>query len=463
MNKNENIPGSFRDPSGFLFYSNGSIYRQVNICYKENYDHLMDSGLYKALTEAGLLIPHQDLGTDTAKSDQAYKLIKPETIPFISYPYEWCFSQLKDAALTTLEIQKKALDFQMSLKDCSAYNIQFAKGRPVLIDTLSFEKYQQGSPWVAYRQFCQHFLAPLAMMSHTDIRLNQLLRVYIDGVPLDLATSLLPFTTRFKFSLLCHIHLLAKSQKHFAGKTVNKQARKVSRLSFLGLIDSLESSIKKLTWRPRGTEWADYYQDTNYSPDSLEHKKRLVAEFIDRVKPSCVWDLGANDGLFSRIASDKGIRTVSFDIDPAAVEKSYRFSIENNEQHILPLLIDLTNPSSGIGWENNERSSILDRGPAHTVFALALIHHLAISNNVPLIKIAALFSKMCESLIIEFVPKSDSQVQRLLSTRQDIFDNYTQQAFEADFKKYFTIQDSVKIKDSQRTLYLMHKRETETV
>jgi hypothetical protein len=244
----EDVPASFRDPSGFLFVRESSLFRQVNITYKENYDHLMTSGLYRALVDAELLIPHDEIDVEPAKPDKAYKIIKPELIEFISYPYEWCFSQLKDAALTTLKVHKKAFDFGMSLKDCSAYNIQFRKGKPIFIDTLSFEKYHEGQPWVAYRQFCQHFLAPLALMSHRDIRLNQLLRVYIDGVPLDLASSLLPLSTRFSFSLLSHIHLHARSQKHYASRSVDTSRYKINRLSFLGLVDNLESAIKRLKW-----------------------------------------------------------------------------------------------------------------------------------------------------------------------------------------------------------------------
>jgi hypothetical protein len=458
MMANKRLPSSFRDPSGFLFFRNGLIYRQVNTIYKENYDRLINSGLYEALVDGELLISHNEVNIDQARSDKIYKIIKPELIPFISYPYEWCFSQLKDAALTTLKIQKKSLDFGMSLKDCSAYNIQFRKGKPVFIDTLSFEKYPQGQPWVAYRQFCQHFLAPLALMNYKDIRLNQLFRVYIDGVPLDLTSSLLPFRTRFTFSLLSHIHVHAKSQKHFADKTVNKSAGKMGRLSLFGLIDSLESAVKKLAWQPQGTEWADYYKDTNYSLNALHHKKQLVSEFLDKVNPKIVWDLGANVGMFSRIASDKGIQTISFDIDPAAVERNYLECVRKDETNILPLLLDLSNPSPNIGWENEERMSLFERGPADTVFALALIHHLAISNNLPLDRIATLLSKICDSLIIEFVPKNDSQVQRLLSTREDIFPDYTQQVFEAEFCKYFTVEGSVRIRDSERTLYLMQKR-----
>jgi hypothetical protein len=455
--KNRNIESSFRDPNGFLFYQNGIMYRQINISYKKNYDRLMHSGLYKTLTEAELLIPHDEVQTPGYSPEKCYKIIKPERIPFISYPYSWCFSQMKDAALVMLDIQKKAFDFGMSLKDCSSYNIQFRRGRPILIDTLSFEEYREGEPWVAYRQFCQHFLAPLALMSIKDIRLNQLLRVYLDGIPLDLASNLLKFHLRNIFPLLIHIHLHAKAQKHFADRAVEISRRTMSRFSFMGLLDNLENTVKKIKWKVRSTEWIDYYEKTNYSPEGLQHKKQIVDDFLNMIHPKIVWDLGANIGIFSRIAAKKGSEVISFDFDTAAVEINYIQCKERRETKILPLLLDLTNPSPGIGWENKERMSLFERGPTDTVLALAMIHHLAISNNLPFNKIVDFFSSICISLIIEFVPKEDSQVQRLLAIREDIFPNFTQQVFEREFKRIFMIQSAVRVKDSLRTLYLMTK------
>jgi len=461
MNKstnNRNAFGSFRDPSGFVFYREESILRQINLVYKENYDFFIKSGLYKRLTDSNLLIPHEETDINGPEPGRLYKVIKPEKIPFISYPYEWCFSQMKDAALATLAIQKISLSFGMSLKDCSAYNIQFKKGKPIFIDTLSFEKYKEGRPWVAYRQFCQHFLAPLVLMSYKDIRLNQLLRVYIDGIPLDLASSLLPFYARCKFSLLVHIHLHAKAQKHFSNRTAKITKGRITRLSFMGLVDSLDSAIRKLRWNAQGTEWGDYYDNVNYSPEGFRHKMTIVSDFLEKLNPKVAWDLGANIGVFSRILSDKKIRVISFDIDPAAVEKNYIQCTAKGEKNILPLLLDLTNPSPGIGWNNKERMSLLERGPADIVFALALIHHLAISNNLPLNEIADFFSRICDSLIIEFVPKEDTQVRRLLSIRKDIFPNYTQQNFEDEFEIFFVIRESVPVRSSQRILYLMERK-----
>lgn len=461
MNDRARLGASFRDPSGFLFEQGGRVYRQVNQRYQENYDQLMGSGLYAALTKARLLIPHEEVEIEPPEAQIAYKVIRPQQLDFISYPYEWSFSQFKDAALATLKIQLRALEHGMALKDASAYNIQFVAGKPVLIDTLSFERYPEGAPWVAYRQFCQHFLAPLVLMSYCDVRLSQLLRVYIDGVPLDLASKLLPRRTRLNPGLAMHIHLHASAQQRYADKAVDKAAvtRQMSKTQMLGLIDSLESNLRKLRWQPKGTEWADYYETAeHYSDQALEHKRALVRSYLDQVQPGNVWDLGANVGMFSRLASERGIPTVAFDIDPGAVERNYLDCKKSKEKHLLPLVADLTNPSPGLGWHGRERMSLLQRGPAEAVLALALIHHLAIANNVPLPLLAAFFAEAGRYLIIEFVPKGDPQVELLLATREDIFDAYDEASFEAVFSEYFTILRAEMVRGSQRKLYLMEKR-----
>lgn len=449
---------SFRDPSGFLFKRDDVLFRQVNVCYRPHYDHLIQSGLYDSLVKNHFLIPHEDSDILLAMTEEAYKVIRPTPLSFISYPYEWCFSQLKDAALLTLEIQKKAMEFGMSLKDCSAYNIQFQHGQPILIDTLSFERYEKSSLWVGHRQFCQHFLAPLALMSYRDVRLNQLLRDFIDGIPLDLASSLLPFHTYLRYSLLMHIHAHARSQQYYADKNVKVAEQKMSRISLLGIIDQLLSIITKLTWKPQGTEWAKYYNKTNYSSQALHVKKNIVAEYLNRLQPKMVWDLGSNLGLFSRIASQRNINTIAFDFDPAAVEQNYLECKREKDSHLLPLLLNLTNPSPAIGWQNKERLSLIQRRSADTIMALALVHHLVFSNNLPLKKIADFCNEIGHSLIIEFIPKCDTQVQRLLLNRKDIFPDYTRSAFEKEFSRFFSIIDSKPIADSERILYLMEKR-----
>jgi hypothetical protein len=458
MSRTEQLSASFRDPSGFLFTDSGILYRQINRAYSKDYARLMDSGLYDKLVKASLLISHVEVDHVPVESDAAFKVIQPERVPFISYPYEWSFSQLKDAALATLSIQKRALKLDMSLKDASAYNIQFVHGKAMLIDTLSFEIYKEGEPWVAYKQFCQHFLAPLALMAHRDVRLSQLLRVYIDGMPLDLASDLLPASTKFNFGLLTHIHIHAGAQKRYSDKVVALRKGGVSRQALTGLIESLEGTVKKLTWKPAGTEWGDYYESTNYTDSAFEYKKQLIREWSMGRKPALVWDLGGNTGIFSREAASSGAFTVSFDIDPAAVEQNYRTVKTKKEQNILPLVLDLTNPSPALGWDNAERDSFGERGPADMVLALAVIHHLAISNNVPLAQLANFFAVHCKWLVIEFVPKSDSQVQRLLASREDIFPDYAREGFEAAFSVRFTIHKSVPVRDSERTLYLMERK-----
>lgn len=454
------ISGSFRDPSGFMFRLNDTLYRQVNGFYQADYDLLMSSGLYERLTKSGALIAHTEVDTAFAPLPElVYKVIQPQPIEFISYPYEWCFLQLKDAALLTLAIARRSLEYGMSLKDASAYNVQFQDGKAIFIDTLSFEAYKEGEPWVAYRQFCQHFLSPLALMVYCDIRLNQLLRVNIDGIPLEIASELLPYKTRLNFGLLTHIHAHAKSQKRYSDRAVDKSSvqGKVSLTALKGLFDSLISTVKGLDIRV-STDWSNYYQETNYSPEAFNAKKEAIGAFISRVNPKTIWDLGANTGEFSRVAGDMGIKTVAFDIDSGAVMQNYKEVKAKHEKNILPLLMDLTNPSPSLGWRHQERNSFVSRGPADMVMALALIHHLAIANNVPLADVAVLFAELGQNLIVEFVPKTDSQVKRLLATRADIFPQYTQEGFEAAFSQYFTIVQSVGIQDSERILYLMEKR-----
>lgn len=460
----EVLAASFRDPSGFVYRKDGLLYRAVNNSYADTYCRLMDSGLYDELVDRDLLIPHEEVPSHFPSSENVSVTLRPETIPFISYPYEWCFSQMKAAAAATLEIQNTALTYGMSLKDCSAYNIQFRRGKPVLIDTLSFDTYVEGHPWVAYRQFCQHFLAPLLLMSYKDVRLNQLSRVYIDGCPLDLASALLPRRSWLKLSSLLHLHLHAGSQKHFSGgierhrpdrPESGSRSRTMSKKAMLGLVDQLRTATDKLQWKPAGTEWVDYYDETNYSEGEFDYKQKIVRDFLIAANPRTVWDLGANTGLFSKISSELGIETVAFDIDPAAVELHYLDCAKRGETNILPLLMDLSNPSPGTGWENRERMTLPERGPADTAMALALVHHLAISNNVPLTKVASFFEDIGRNLIIEFVPKADSQVQRLLAAREDVFPDYTLDNFEKEFSKLFDITSKVSLSENGRVLYSM--------
>ena len=458
----ERLGGSFRDPAGFVFTRDGVLLRQINELHREHWERFLSSGLHDALVERELMVASADAPLEHAAAPGAYKVVRPERIPFISYPYEWSFGQLKAAGLATLEIQGIALDHGMSLRDASAYNIQWLRGKPVLIDSLSFEILREGEPWVAYRQFCQHFLAPLALVAHDDVRLQQLLRIHIDGIPLDLASELLPRRARMKPALMLHIQAHAKSQKRHASDDPKASAkgRSFGMRAFRGILASLASGIRGLEWDPPETVWTDYYSDAgSYTLEGTEHKRMLVSKLIEEVGPASVWDLGGNVGTFARIASEKGIPTVCLEMDAGCVEQAYRDAVVGaGDTNFLPLLMDLTNPSARIGWQNTERFSLADRGPVDLAMALALVHHLAIGNNVPLDRVADFFAELCRSLIIEFVPKSDPKVKILLTSREDIFPDYTIDGFERAFSERFSIERRESVTSSERTLFLMRRK-----
>lgn len=456
------LGSSFRDPSGSVYVQDGVLKRRVNETYRRDFELLLSSGLFEELVSEGLLVGHEMLGDEEAARVGAYRVIVPERVGFISYPYEWCFGQLRDAALATLRIQSIALDHGMSLKDASAFNIQFAPAGPVLIDTLSFEELEEGRPWVAYGQFCRHFLAPLALMSLVDVRLGQMSRAFLDGVPLDLASRLLPAKTKLRPGLQIHIHAHAKSQLKHADKGIGSEQVKgrFSMKAFRGLIDNLTSVVGSLEWDPKGTQWVDYYADaTHYSETAFDKKLELVAGFIRQVDPDSVWDLGANTGMFSRLAADIARHTIAFDIDPGAVEAHYRNLKElKDEARVLPLVLDLTNPSPALGWANAERDTLEDRGPVDLVLALALVHHLAIGNNVPLEMIADWFARLARHLIVEFAPKDDPKVEFMLASREDIFTDYTEAGFERAFERGFQLRAKEAVEGSGRILYLFEAR-----
>lgn len=466
MSEPKPVRGSFRDPSGFVYERDGTLYRQVNRSFAEAFDLLNASGLYEALTRAGLLIPHREVDGNLAATEEAYRVLQPERVHLVSYPYEWCFGELKDAALTTLRAGRLALDHGMTLRDASAYNVQFHAGRPVVIDSLSFEPLREGEPWQAYAQFCQHFLAPLALMSGRDVRLGQLLRAHLDGVPLDLATRLLPRRRRLKPSVWLHLVAHGRAQARHGtdgGRggvgTGGGGTGRFSLRAFRGLIDSLERAVTGLEWEPPPSAWADYYGECRtYPARALERKEELVAAFLDDVGPGEVWDLGANTGRFSRLASSRGIFTASIDSDPGVVERSYREAQAGGDRSLLPLVIDLTNPSPAIGWGNEERMTLAQRGPADLVMALALLHHLAIGNNVPLELVAGFLADLGRSVVVEWVPKEDPQVQEMLSTRRDVFAGYRREGFEDAFGDRFEILRREELPGSDRVLYLMRRR-----
>ena len=452
----ETVAGSFRDPAGFVFRRDGAILRHVAKSYGPVYDCLVASGLYQSLVRDGLLLPHDEVPAGP-RDKNAHRILAPVEVPFISYPYEWCFSQLRDSALVTLDIQIRAIGFQMSLKDASAYNIQLSGGRPVLVDTLSFEEYEEGYPWVAYKQFCQHFLAPLALMALRDVSLGRLLEIHLDGIPLELAARLLPLRSRLRPGLAMHLFSHARLQSRHAGAEMTREdfRGRMSRKGLLTILNSLRSTVRGLSWDPQVSAWSDYYQGESYDEVGFASKKILVADYLRSAGPEEAWDLGANTGEFTRIAAGQGVRVVSIDSDPGAIEISYREVARSRGATVYPIVADVSNPSPAGGWANTERMSLLDRGPTDAVIALALVHHLAITNNVPLEKVAEFFASLGRSLIIEYIPRGDPKVQRLLALRNHSFPGYCRQGFEEAFAKYFSIDRADPIANSGRRLYLM--------
>jgi len=451
------IESSFRDPDGFMFEFEKEIFRVVNLSYQPDYDHLLSSGLYGKLISQELIVPFEEVNSAQFGLSDFYKVLKPERIKFISYPYEWSFSMLKDAAILTLKIQKLAMEYGMSLKDATAYNIQFHKGKPIFIDTLSFELYPINRPWVAYRQFCQHFLAPLALISRIDPGLIRMFIIHLDGIPLDLAAKMLPFRSRLNIDLYLNIFLHAWSQKKHNADEISlvQVRRKFSLSSMISLVEGLEASVLKQCWNAKGSEWAYYYDEDVHSSEYSQFKKRVISGWFDEVKPGSIWDLGANRGDYSRLAAQKGIDVISFDLDPVCVEMNYTNVKKNKETNILPLLLDILNASPSIGWGCAERPSFYNRNRPDMVLALALIHHLAISANIPLALIARLFAGLSDHLIIEFVPKEDDKVKILLLNREDVFADYTQTNFEKAMSVYFRIEQKIPVDYNNRVFYLM--------
>ncbi len=458
-------PASFRDPAGNIFEQSGILKRTVTAHGIADFRRLIDSGLYARLCDDKLLVEHDEEPRSSAWPDLAVAVLRPRRIPVVSYPYEWCFGQLKDAALVTLRIQEHAMAHGMSLKDASAFNVQFLGSQPLFIDTLSFEV-DNGGAWPAYSQFCRHFLAPLLLMRHLWPNAASLLRVTLDGVPLEVASRALPRSTYLKFGCLVHIHLHARSQqKHvraaFAGKAPSpgKVAESRAWNPKPPLVASLRAMVEALKPENSPTTWGNYYQETqHYSSEAEAAKRHAVAAAIDRIQPDLVYDLGGNTGAYARLATERGSYCVCFDLDPACVQQNYQHARRDGDPRMLPLVMDLSNPSPGLGFASEERMALTARPVADLLLALALIHHLRISANVPLRRIAEYLSRLGRALAIEWVPKQDPKVVVLLQSRPDTFHDYDERNFALALDEYFEIESVTRLADSQRAIYFCRRR-----
>ncbi|MFL9845760.1 methyltransferase domain-containing protein [Flavobacterium rhizosphaerae] len=450
---------SFRDPSGYISVSGGEVCRHINPIYFNQYNALKSSGFYEKLFEKKLLIPHKEVSADNNQI-----ILEAKKIPFFSYPYEWSFTQYKHAALHTLKLQKYCLQNGYTLKDATAFNITFYKGAPVFVDTLSFDSYKEGEPWRAYKQFLMHFLAPLVLAKYYGNDMLKQLQQYIDGMPLDKVVKLLPFKARFSPVLYTNIYLTAKYEGKFSSGTNTKEKKvSVSKEAQLKILDALYGYIKDLTLK-EATEWNNYYSITNYDTAAFDYKKQLVKKWCHQINAKKVVDLGGNDGTFSRELKNDAHEILVIDIDPNAVDYNYQQVLKNKEHTILPLVSDLLNPAPGIGFNNKERLPLQERiadNNYNVALALALIHHISLTGNVPFSMSAEMFTSLTPYLIIEFPDRDDSWVDFLLKSKREFmeyFDYYSIGNFEQDYLDFYTVIEKEKIPNTSRTMYLLQRK-----
>lgn len=457
---------SFRDNSNLIIYKDNEPYRLIFQPGIAQFNKAENSGLIKSLQEKQWLIDHtiikpESLDLSPELKNKTACILKPSKIPFISYPYEWSFEQLKDAAILTLKIQLHCLEKGVSLKDASAYNIQFIGSRPTFIDSNSFEVYEEGKPWVAYKQFCKHFLGPLLAYKYTNASLAQQLSLFIDGAELETISKLLPFKTKFSPYILTHIHWHSKMETRYQRdkeRSLSLVDKKISLNNLKAFIGYLLSGIESLQIEKNTGVWGDYYLNTqNYKDNELLIKKQTICNWGEKINPNLSFDLGCNTGLYSDVLSLFSKQTVAIDIEHDCINEYYLKLKKEKQSTVLPLNIDLSMPSPAIGWANEERRSFTERFQSDYTVALALIHHLCLGNNIPLPKLANWFSECTSKLAIEFVPKTDPQAQRLLITKKDIFNDYTFDNFVMEFTKHFSLHEQQLLTESGRILCLFKK------
>ncbi len=456
VNAKDAHPSSFRDPSGYVIVENDEVKRVINPIYFKQYAALKTSSFFSILIKNKLLIPHKEI----SKTNEQI-IIQSEKIPFITYPYEWSFNMYKEAALLTLKLQKYSLEHGFSLKDASAFNITFHKGKAVFIDTLSFDFYTENSPWRAYKQFITHFLGPLVLAHFHGAQQLKLMSNFIDGIPVQMLSSMLPFKTKLNPLLYSNIHLLAKLEdKHNEDYKGEAKVATLSKKGQLNIIESLYDYIKKLELKEH-SEWGNYYNKTNYTDKAFVEKSEIINRWVDDINAKTLIDIGGNDGTFVRKLNSEKVLALVCDIDNNAVDYNHNIMKLEKEEFMLPFVLDVLNPSAAIGLNNTERDSFLNRikdfAPDVTL-ALAVIHHMSLSGNVPFSQSAKFFSSFSKYLIIEFPKRNDSWVQRLLKSKgdfEDYFDFYAVENFESSYSEYFEIMKSIKINDSERVLYLL--------
>lgn len=452
--------GSFRDPSGTVLVSADRVFRTVTPFAAAEYEATRRTGIVDELATAGLVVEERPVGKEVLGElgEGASYVVEHPKLRFISYPYEWGFHALKDAALLHLDVHLRCLERGVTLSDASAYNIQFRGAAPVFIDTLSFRPYREGEIWTAHRQFCDHFLNPLLLRALLGIPHNAWYRGHMEGIPVEHLASALPFKAKLSWNVLKHVivhSLLEKSSANGNGAAAGAVGEvRLPLAAFRRMLTGLRDWVSTLEPKDRRKSvWQDYAQANSYSSDEARNKAQFVAEFASATRPGLLWDLGCNSGEYSKVALAAGAAMcIGFDFDVGALEAAY-LRAKAEKLDLLPLHLDATNPSPSQGWAQHERKGMHERGPADAVLALAFVHHLAVAKNVPLDYVVDWLTGLARSGIIEFVQKEDPMVHELLRLREDIFSDYCELNFERALRARARIRKVVQVSATGRKLY----------
>jgi ribosomal protein L11 methylase PrmA len=457
-------PGSFRDPSGRIYYVDDRVFRTVTEHAAAEFEFVRDTGLIERLVSEGQLIKSDVVSADVLGETgvNSRYVIEHPRLPFISYPYEWSFQALKAAALLHLNVHLVALDTGVTLSDASAYNVQFLGPRPVFIDLLSFRKYKDGEMWMGHRQFCEQFLNPLLLRSKLGVVHNSWYRGAQEGISTSDLRRLLPWTSKLSLNVLFHV--VAQSAFEGSQESIGKKKKVLATAQFS--IDSYRRILLKLrdwiqTLEPADsskTIWKDYAKTHSYNSDEASEKKAFIAKFSNTVKPGILWDLGCNTGDYSDVALDNGAAySVGFDFDHGALELAFSRASEECLS-FLPLFLDAANPSPNQGWRQNERKGLNGRANADAIVALAFIHHIAIGRNVPIDDVTCWLTSLAPQGIIEFVPKQDPMIQKMLALREDIFHEYTEENLLLCLSKSSEIIETQTVTATGRKLIWFRRR-----
>lgn len=430
-----------------------------------DFDFVRNSGLIDTLVDANKLVAESSvdasiLGKHGAQAD---RVIEHPRLPFISYPYEWSFSALKAAALLHLDIQQAALQKDVTMTDATAFNVQFIGHKPIFIDSLSFRRYQDGEFWAGHRQFCEQFINPLLLQSIAGISHNAWYRGELEGISAENLCKVLPWRSRLSWNILTNVFLQARLQNTGdpTEAVAKAKSKKLPRIGYEQILHSLRKWISGMEVKVDSkSTWQNYAVDNSYADEEAAKKRKFIAEFTTEVSPGLILDIGCNTGDYSAVALENGAGlAIGFDFDPGALDFGFRRAQEES-LNFLPLHLDAANPSPSQGWLQAERQGFRERAKGDAVMGLALIHHLAIAKNLPLPEVIQFLVDMAPQGVIEFVPKSDPMVQRLLQMREDIFDDYDQATFEEILSRHARTMKSESVSTSGRTLYWFDRGST---